>query len=468
MTRGAQVVQTGSMIEPPASGSQTERLQPPEGQNWLRDWIGDIVAMLVVVLGGGLLLGRGGPFGGPGLLGFGHGQTPFSDGLGPPPGAGPEVSVTWGVGSVALLCGAAVLMGTRRRWPRSTFAAAFFGFMVAIALGTQIPALMIALTIAAYALAARVPRRYAFGAAGIAVAGVLVLSAWSADWQAFDQRLLTAAAAVAVAAALGDSARSRRDYLREVTERADRAEQTREAEARRRVSEERLRIARDLHDTVAHQISVMSLNAGVASSALQSSPERAEAALATIRSASRSVLSEIGELLRYLRAEDGIDGTAASPQPNLTQLGALIASLKEVGLTVDVGVEGDIDRVPDRTSRAAYRVVQEGLTNALKHGNGRRGRIEITVAANELRIAIENPVQTALDEGEDALRSESREWEAVGAGLGLIGVKERVAALGGTVEAGRVDAAPNEQFRLEALFPLDEPVPIQPGSQEEK
>lgn len=456
------------MIEPSAPGSQTEEPQALEGQNWLRDWIGDIVAMLVVVLGGGLLLGRGGPFGPPGLLGFGHGQTPFSGELGPPPGGIPELSATWGIGSVALLCGAAVLMGTRRRWPRSTFAAAFFGFIVAVACGIQIPALMIALTVAAYALAARVPRRHAFGAAGFAVAVVLVLSAWSADWQAFDQRLLTAAAAVAVAAALGDSARSRRDYLREVTERADRAEQTREAEARRRVSEERLRIARDLHDTVAHQISVISLNAGVASSALESRPERAEAALGTIRSASRSVLSEIGELLRYLRAEEGTDGTAASPQPDLTQLDALIASLKEVGLTVEVRLEGDIDRIPDRTSRAAYRVVQEGLTNVLKHGIGKWGHVEITVAAHELRIVIENPIRTALDEDENAPRSESREWEAVGAGLGLIGVEERVAALGGTVETGRLDAAPQEHFRLEALFPIDQPVPVQPGAAEEK
>ena len=132
---------------------------------------------------------------------------------------------------------------------------------------------------------------------------------------------------------------------------------------------------------MAHQISVISLNAGVASTALETRPEKTREALASIRTASRAVLAEIGELLEMLRAVDGETGESAvrPPQPGLDRLDELIERFQTTGLDVGVRREGDLDAVPEPLQRIAYRVVQEGLTNAHKHGAGERAHVLLTV-----------------------------------------------------------------------------------------
>lgn len=303
----------------------------------------------------------------------------------------------------------------------------------------QLPAISagIACTVAAFTVANRTNQRTALLAGGSATGLIAVLGVVVAPQGPFELHVVEIAAAIAIASALGDGARSRREYLAAVTERAERAEQTREAEARRRVAEERLRIAQDLHDTVAHNISVISLNAGVAANALDRQPDKAQEALATIRTAARGVLGEIGELLRYLRS-DGQGPVAQRPQPGLSDLAALLDQFRAGGLRLDVESAGDLTRVGGLADSVAYRVVQEGLTNADKHGSGRTAALRIAVTGDAVRIAIANPFQ-ARQPGVGDL-----------GGLGLIGLHERVGSAGGTISA----EGDGRQFLLQAQLPL--------------
>lgn len=348
----------------------------------------------------------------------------------------------------------ALLLLLRRRAPITILVACFVCF--AFATLSELPSFGsgVAMTIAAFGVANRTSRRTAL-IAGAATAGlvallsILVAQSGGVDFASFanaqsgvfDLRVFQVAAAVAVASALGDSTRSRREYVAAVTERAERAEQTREAEARRRVAEERLRIAQDLHDTVAHRISVISLNAGVASGALAERPAKAEEALGTIRGAARDVLSEIGELMRYLRSDER-DGQAAPPQPGLHELDALLRRMSETGLQIETRIDHDLSRVAGTADLVAYRVVQEGLANAHKHGAGHRAALEIAVGEREVRITVRNPIASA----------EPNHPDAPTGGLGLVGLHERVAQLGGTVSAELA----GDGYRLEAVLPLGE------------
>nr|WP_237488752.1 histidine kinase [Microbacterium sp. TL13] len=254
-----------------------------------------------------------------------------------------------------------------------------------------------------------------------------------------DTRFLQIGLSVALAGALGDATRSRRAYVLAVIERARRAEQTREAEASRRVTEERLRIARDLHDAVAHQISVISLNAGVASSALETRPDRAREALATIRTASREVLGEIGSMLTVLRTPD--EG-GIREQPGLARLTDVVESVRVAGWDVVVRDERDAEPVPLGVDIVAYRVVQEGLTNALKHGTSRRVHVLLRRDGDALEVVVTNPLDHV-----------PADPELPPSGFGLVGLRERVDSVGGVLEAGPAPGG----FRLAARLPLAPP-----------
>ncbi len=341
---------------------------------------------------------------------------------------------------VALL--PAVLLPLRRRWPLSILAACLACYGVAALLGTIAPGVVLAAAIAMFGVATRSTRRRTLIVTAVAVPAILSLSMLAAIGNVFDPRTFQFAFVLGFAAAAGDATRSRREYIREMTERALRAEQTRESEALRQVTEERLRIARDLHDAVAHQISVISLNAGVASTSLETRPEKTREALASIRRASRAVLAEIGDLLEMLRSVEGGEGEASvrPPQPGLDQLDDLIARFHETGLEVGVRREGDLAAVPLPVQRIAYRVVQEGLTNAHKHGAMHRAHILFEVRPDALLVVVTNPVRGE----EPAADADAR------AGHGLTGLRERVAAVRGSVQAGATPGG----YRLAATLPL--------------
>jgi signal transduction histidine kinase len=240
------------------------------------------------------------------------------------------------------------------------------------------------------------------------------------------------------AAAMGAAVRSRQEWFAEVEQRAIRAEETREEEAHRRVVAERLRIARELHDVVAHHIAVVHVQAGVADHLLDTKPAEAHEAIAHIRRASGSVLDELGGLLDVLRQPDE-PITPTAPAPGLSGLTSLIDSFSASGLTVDVKANGVPDAIPPAVELVAYRLVQEGLTNAHKHGTG-TATLDFTFEPGALRIDIANPCPGVAS--------------LAGAGHGLVGMHERAKAVGGTVRTHN----DGDAWRVAARLPFESAV----------
>jgi signal transduction histidine kinase len=258
--------------------------------------------------------------------------------------------------------------------------------------------------------------------------------------------ILPPLAVIAVAAALGEATRNRRVSMEAITERAVRAEQTRELEAQQRVTDERLRIARELHDAAAHQIAAISLHAGVASHALRTRPDDAERALEIIRASARSVLTEISALLRVLRsAPESADGSPTPPTVNLDALGRLLADFRRSGLQVTKHMDGDLSQVHGAVSFVAYRIIQEALANALKHGADQTADLRVAVSSGLLVIAVTNRV------GE-----QSKETHTSSGHHGLIGVQERVDSVRGTLTLDRGRSG----FALRAELPFLTTAPL--------
>lgn len=334
---------------------------------------------------------------------------------------------------------AAVVVPLRRRWPIPVLGALVALYAVTASTGVLSLGNGLAIGFGVFHVANTRPRRTAVIAAAATAVAAVLLSIYAARESGFDPRVFQFAVSVAFAAAVGDATRSRREYIEAITERAERAEQTREAEAQRRVVEERLRIARDLHDAVAHQIAVISLNAGVASASMTNRPEKAQDSLALIRGAARSVLGEIGDLLNVLRTGEDPAGQPSPPQPDLSRIDDLVRDFATAGMQVTVRTEGDITTVTGSTGIVAYRVLQEALTNAHKHGADDRAHILIEAGDRTLRMTVANPVSGARPSAAPA-----------SSGHGLIGIRERVAAVHGSVETTPVAGG----YRLTATLPL--------------
>ncbi|TCC20645.1 sensor histidine kinase [Kribbella sindirgiensis] len=241
--------------------------------------------------------------------------------------------------------------------------------------------------------------------------------------------------------AIGEAVRNRRAYLLELEERALRAERSRDEEAQRRVIEERLRIAHELHDVIAHHIALMNVQAGVAAHVLRSQPDEAERAMALVRSGGRTVLQELTVLLGVLRRSGSPLPTA--PAPSLHELDTLIHSFTAAGVKVDWIPPASTGTLPDVIELTAYRVVQESLTNVLKHAPGASARVRITRAAGGLTVEV-------TDTGQASPLGESTTQP--GGGHGLIGMRERVAAVGGTLRTG---PGPSSGFAVHAVLPLE-------------
>lgn len=336
----------------------------------------------------------------------------------------------------------ALALPLRRRWPRTVLAVCVAAWAVVLTLGTLSPGAAVAMVVATYGVAHRTPRRSSIIATTAAVLVILSTGVIVSLVTGMDTRVLQVALSLALAGALGDAARSRRAYVEAVVERARRAEETRESEASRRVTEERLRIARDLHDAVAHRISVISLNAGVATSMLETRPDRARDALATIRTASRDVLGEIGTMMSVLRAPDD---APVRIQPGLARVPEIVESVRVAGWDVvvrdEIGTDAEAAGIPLGVDIVAYRVVQEGLTNALKHGTTRRAHVLLRRDGEDLEVVVTNPIERVPEASAEDLPP---------SGFGLVGLRERVDAVRGTLEAGLAPGG----YRLAARLPL--------------
>lgn len=270
----------------------------------------------------------------------------------------------------------------------------------------------------------------------LALAGVHMLVK-PTSWLGAENLALAAFGGLAVAA--GDASRNRRAYLAEVEARARRAEADLESEAARRVTEERLRIARDLHDVLGHQLALITVQAGVAGYVLDGVagvPAPAGEALAHIRTASRTALDELRDTIGLLRAPDEA-ATPVEPTLGLTGLPQLVASFGRAGLSVGYRVGGAPRPVPARVDLTAYRIVQESLTNVCKHAGPCEASVTIDFLEDSVRIAVRNAPTGRVP--------------ATAPGHGLIGMRERIAALDGTLAAGPL---PGGGYQVTASLPL--------------
>ncbi|HET6856858.1 MAG TPA: sensor histidine kinase [Streptomyces sp.] len=249
----------------------------------------------------------------------------------------------------------------------------------------------------------------------------------------------------ALAWVLGDSMRTRRAYFAELEERAARLEKEREAQSKVAVAAERARIARELHDVVAHNVSVMVVQADGAAYVMDASPAQAKQALETISTTGRQALAEMRRLLGVLRTGEQRESGEYVPQPDVEQIEDLVEQVRSAGLTVDFKVEGTSRPLPSGVELTAYRIVQEALTNARKHGGPDVGAsVRLVYFDDGLGLLVE-------DDGRGASHELYEDGGADGRGHGLIGMRERVGMVGGTLDAG---PRPGGGFRISALLPL--------------
>ncbi|WP_370351977.1 sensor histidine kinase [Catenulispora sp. EB89] len=251
---------------------------------------------------------------------------------------------------------------------------------------------------------------------------------------------------VALAFFAGLAVANQRAYVDAIRQRAEDAERGREDEARRRVDAERLRIARELHDVVAHTMSTINLQAGVAVHVSRDSPDLPEpvaAALGTIRDASKNGLRELRAILAVLRQVDDAESSApTAPTPDLDGLPALLDTVRASGLPVSVEITGERRRLPAAVELAAYRIVQESLTNTLRHAGPATATVRIRYGDEELDVRVTDDGVGAENTGSETLH---------GSGHGLIGMRERALATGGTLQA---HPGPAGGFLVRARLPL--------------
>lgn len=235
---------------------------------------------------------------------------------------------------------------------------------------------------------------------------------------------------------IGDWIRLRRERIADLEDRATRAEREAEQERRLAVAEERTRIARDLHDSAGHSVNVILVQAGAARLLAQKDPERARQAIETIEEVAREIVGEIDQLVHALR-EEGLTGQRHSADemlPGFAALDRLIDRNREAGLDVSVELQGEPRTLPPGVDQAAYRILQESLTNAVRHGAG-SAEIKITFAPQVLELAVANPTR--------------REWAPMDGGHGIVGMRERAALLGGSLSTEGGDGT----FNLRAELP---------------
>ena len=339
--------------------------------------------------------------------------------------------------AIGLAVGASAVLVFRRRAPALALAvsgALVLGlFAVDHAAGTIA---VVAPAAALYSLAFLRGRGHIVVGALAAAVAVVVAELFLSGGHAHTLTLQTLghAALVAVPVLAAEALRNHRSYVRLLLERLELAERTREEEARRRVEQERLRIARDLHDVVAHTLTTINVQAGVAKHLLERDPTHAEGALATIESASHDALQELRAILGVLRDAD--DGDAPlEPTPGLAAIDALVEQARSGGSEVGLQIEGEPpERVPDAVQLAAFRIVQESLTNSRRHAPGARAEVTLAYNADSLRLTIANATANG---------------HSGAGGAGILGMRERAIALGGTLEAGRDGGC----FRVAADLP---------------
>ncbi len=293
--------------------------------------------------------------------------------------------------------------------------------------------------VALYTVAAHCDRTTAI-TAGIATAGAAAVTTVGAPVTDAVLGVVAMYAIFAAAWTLGDNMRTRRAYLRGVEERADRLERERVENVRRATAEEQARIARELHDVIAHSVSVMVVQAAAAGDVFDSNPARAREALTSIEATGRDALAELRRLLGQVRTDGDVAEASFAPQPGLDALAGLADQVRRAGIDVDVNVEGVPVELPAGVDLAAYRVAQEAMTNTLKHASA--SNVAVTVRYRDEHVEVE-----VVDDGVGDTT------DGDGLGHGIIGMRERAALYGGELHA---EPQSGGGFRVFVSLPLAE------------
>ena len=331
---------------------------------------------------------------------------------------------------------AVALLGTlpiamRRVYPRLAFVVVVVAAVIgAVAYDSYWPA---GAVVVFYTVAAHLERRVAliFGSTALVALGLAIASVGSSGWQS--TLTLLRLAPFAGAWILGDNLRTRRAYLRALEERAAQLEREQEANARRAAAEEQTRIAREVHDIVAHNLSVIVVQSTAADAVFESQPDEAHRAVRTIEATARRALDELRRVLGVVRGDGEADLT---PQPGLAAIEALADNVRAAGLEVGVQVAGSPRDLPPAFQLSVYRIVQEALTNTLRHAHASHATVSLGFDPGAVTVEI-------VDDGVATPGN--------GAGRGLLGMRERAALFGGTVEAGPVG---DGGYRVAARLPL--------------
>jgi len=343
------------------------------------------------------------------------------------------------LGYILLVLSGAVV-AVRRRWPVAVFATTALASFAYYALDFPDGPGWLGLFVAIYTLTALGDGRRSLVTAG---AGIAVLTAC---WLIAATDIEPPAAigwvffrigASVMSAALGESVRSRRFIAAEALKRAELAERTREEEARARVDQERLRIAREVHDTVAHAIAIINVQSGVTAHVLDKRPEQVRETLEAIERTSSHALQEMRAILGVLR--DDNDGRA--PHPGLGQIDELTAKAREAGLDVDLETTSPPPPVPSAVGGAVYRILQESITNVIRHAGPTRVTVAVDYGADTVEVRV---TDEGRREGIDAAGPDEP-------GHGILGMRERCRLLGGELDAGPL---PGGGFAVTARLPL--------------
>ena len=329
-------------------------------------------------------------------------------------------------------------LAARRRFPGVVLASCVASGLAFVALGLPPVVLGVAILVAVYSVAA-------YGERWVSLAGLAAAAVGSAAVQLTPGRFqmptpVTNTLILGAAWLLGHFVGVRHAYTDQL-ERTAELERARAEAARRAVAEERLRLARELHDVVAHSISVIAVQSGVGAHVAASQPEEAAKALAAIEATSRAALIELRRLLGVLRQEGEPQGSLA-PVPGLADLDALLTEVAKAGLAVRLRVEGTPWQLPAGVDLSAYRIVQEALTNVVKHAGEARAQVTICYSDQDVTIEVtDDGLGVTAPAGDGRVR----------VGHGLIGMRERVQVFGGDLQTG---PRPGGGFRVAARLPL--------------
>jgi signal transduction histidine kinase len=352
-----------------------------------------------------------------------------------------------------LLIGTGLILAVRHRWPAAVFGATAVASLAYYAAGFSDGPGWIALFVSLYTLTAYGDGRRSPVLAGVGITvlatGWLIAAAGVVPRAAIGWVFFRIAASI-MAAALGESVRSRRVVAADALERARQAERTREEEARSRVAGERLRIAREVHDTVAHAIAIINVQAGVTAYLLDKKPDGARDALLTIEQTSAQALHEMRAVLGVLRdSENG-----RTPHPGLAQAEELAALAREAGLDVKLDLSAPMARLPSAVDHTVYRILQESITNVIRHVGPTRVTVALDYGTDVLEVRVTDEGSRELLDPGTARRPPPARTGNGGSthpGHGIVGMRERCGLLGGELTAG---PRPRGGFEVTARLPL--------------